>query len=327
MNSAVPCQARSLWYAAPGQLELREENLNVLASGCCRVRMLWSGISRGTESLVFSGSVPESEWQRMRAPFQAGEFPFPVKYGYAAVGIVEQGPSELVGKTVFVLHPHQDIFDVQVDAVTVLPEGLPAKRAVLAANMETALNAVWDAQIAPCDSVVVIGAGVVGALAAWLCGQIAGTEITLVDVDAGRAALAASLDVRFALPPDAPKDCDVVIHASGNPAGLIHALSLAGLEATVLEMSWYGDKQVNLPLGSAFHSRRLRLVSSQVGQIPPLRRPRWDYRRRLNAALDLLGDARLDALLAEPVRFTAMPIRAAQIFAAQSGVLAQVIEY
>jgi threonine dehydrogenase-like Zn-dependent dehydrogenase len=263
----------------------------------------------------------------MRAPFMAGRFPFPVKYGYATVGRVEGGTEALRGRTVFALYPHQDLFNIPASAAIVLPEHLPPQRAVLAANMETALNAVWDAAPGPADRIAVVGAGVVGSLVAYLCGRLPGAEVTLVDINPARAELARALGVSFANAETAKGDCDLVVHASGHASGLGTALALAGEEATVLEMSWYGDGAVTALLGGAFHSRRLKLVSSQVGQIAPSHRPRWTHGRRLSAALALLADARLDALLAPPVAFGDLPRRLPDILDAGSGILCQLITY
>jgi threonine dehydrogenase-like Zn-dependent dehydrogenase len=319
--------ARALWYSAPGQADIRQEALAPPEAGEVRVRALFGAISRGTEALVLSGRVPESEFERMRAPLMAGHCPFPVKYGYATVGRIEAGTEAPLGRTVFTLHPHQDCFNIPTSAAMVLPENLPPQRAVLAANMETALNAVWDAAPGPADRIAIVGAGVVGSLVAYLCGQIPGTEVTLVDINPRRAELAHTLGVSFATPETAKGDCDLVVHASGHVAGLGIALALAGEEATVLELSWYGDASVPAPLGGAFHSRRLRLVSSQVGRIAPSHRPRWTHDRRLAAALALLADARLDALLAPAVTFGDLPRLLPDILDARSGILCQLITY
>lgn len=325
--SAHPREASALWYTAPKQAELRQEVLPDLKPNECRVRMLYSGISRGTESLVYSGQIPESEWQRMRCPFQAGDFSFPVKYGYAGVGIVEDGASELIGKTVFSLAPHQTYINLPTSALTVLPPNLPPKRAILAANMETALNAMWDAAPSAADHILVVGAGVVGCLVAYLCGQMPGTVVTLVDINASRAALATHLGVKFALPEKVPKNCDLVVHASGHPAGLRTALTCAGNQATVLELSWYGTRDVSIPLGEAFHVRRLKLISSQVGQISSSHRARWDFKRRLAAALDLLSDERLDVLLSDEIPFKILPEKMSDIFSSESNILAPLVKY
>ncbi len=298
--------AAALWMVAPGMVEMRDEAL-VPGAGDVVVETLFTGISRGTEALVLRGGVPRAEWARMRAPLQAGHFPFPVKYGYAAVGRVVEGDAALTGREVFVLHPHQDVFAAPAAMAVPVPEGVPAARAVLGANMETALNVVWDAGALPGDRVAVVGAGVVGALVAWLCARLPGAEVTLVDIDPGRAALAAALGCGFALPEAAPGDCDVVVHASASAAGLATALAAAGQEATVVEASWYGDRAIPVALGDAFHSRRLRLVSSQVGQVPPGRRARWTTRRRLEAALALLADPALDALVSGETAFADLP--------------------
>ncbi len=317
----------ALWYVGAGRAEIRTEPLAEPGPGEIRVRALYSAVSRGTERLVLAGRVPPSEFERMRAPFMAGSFPFPVKYGYATVGRVESGPPGLQGRLVFALHPHQSAFNIPAEAVVPIPDRVPPSRAVLAANMETALNAVWDARPAAADRVAVVGAGVVGSLVAWLCGQLPGTEVTLVDIVPSRGELARALGVSFALPNAAPGECDLVVHASATAAGLAVALGLAGEEATVLEMSWYGADEVSVPLGGAFHSRRLKLLSSQVGRIAPSHRPRWTFGRRLAAALDLLADKRLDALLAPAIDFHELPARLPDILAPRGGVLCQVVTY
>ncbi len=319
--------AQALWYSRPGHAEVRQEKLAPPGADEVRVRTLFGALSRGTEALVFSGRVPKSEYGRMRAPFMAGEFPYPAKYGYATVGRIEDGPEALLGCLVFTLHPHQDLFNVPVSAAVPLPEDLPPQRAVLAANMETALNAVWDAAPGPADRIAVVGAGVVGSLVAYLCGRLPGAEVTLVDINPARAELARALGVGFAGPETAEGGCDLIVHASGHPAGLDTALALAGDEATVLELSWYGDALVTASFGGAFHSRRLRLVSSQVGQIAPSHRPRWTHGRQLAAALGLLADARLDALLAPAVAFHDLARRLPDIFDVKNGIVCQPITY
>jgi NADPH:quinone reductase-like Zn-dependent oxidoreductase len=277
------------------------------AAGDVIVQALFSGVSRGTETLVFEGAVPTSEHARMRAPLQEGEFPAPVKYGYSMVGRVISGPSELRGRDVFCLFPHQDRFVIPQSAAHVLPPDVPAGRAVLAANLETALNALWDAGVLPGDRVTVIGAGSVGCLTAWLAARIPGCTVQLVDINPRRATTAAQLGVQFAPPEAASGDADVVIHASGTEAGIRLALRLAGFEATVLELSWYGDRTVNLPLGEAFHSQRLTIRSSQVGAVAGARRARRTLASRLQLAISLLTDPALDVLINGESRFADLP--------------------
>ncbi|TVM07271.1 MAG: zinc-binding alcohol dehydrogenase [Halomonas sp.] len=330
LQGSTSPDATALWLVQPGTAELREESLPPLAAddtSCVEVKTLYSAISRGTEALVFHGRVPESEHQRMRAPFQQGEFPAPVKYGYSNVGTVINGPDALINQTVFCLFPHQDRYQVPVSAVQILPESTPASRAVLAANMETAINGVWDASPLPGERVSVVGAGVVGALVAYLCQRIIGTDVQLIDINPARQALADSLGVRFSMPEQAVNDQDLVIHASGHADGLATALTLAGREARIIEMSWFGEGNVSVPLGGAFHSRRLTLRASQVGQLPPHQQPRWDYARRLQFALRLLEDPRLDALISGETPFARLPEQAPALLAANSQVLCQRIVY
>lgn len=318
---------RAFWIVAPGRSELRAEPLRAPGPGEASIRALFSGVSRGTEVLVYGGRVPASEYQRMRAPFQAGDFSAPVKYGYASVGEVTAGPAELIGRVVFCLYPHQERYVVPGDALHPVPAGVPAQRAILAANLETALNGVWDAGVAPGDRVSIIGAGSVGCLAAWLTRRVAGCEVELVDVNASRADVARTLGVSFAAPDRAREDADVVLHASGTQEGLGLALRLAGFEATVLELSWYGDRAVSVALGEAFHARRLSLKSSQVGSVAPMRRARWTTRRRLELALSMLTDPTLDALIDSEGEFDELPQTLAALAASPGSVIMHRVRY
>ncbi len=320
-------EARAFWVAAPGRGEIRAEALPALTDGDVLVRALYSGISRGTEALVFEGRVPESEYVRMRAPFQAGSFPAPVKYGYASVGEVEHGPSHLRGQRVFVLHPHQTRYVVPGAAVHLLPPELPSSRAVLAANMETAINGLWDGALKIGDHITVVGAGTVGCLVAWLASRTAGCDVELVDTNPHRATIAHRLGVRFAFPQAARPNADVVVHASGASSGLALALRLAGFEATVVELSWYGSQPVTIPLGEAFHARRLTVRSSQVGHVAAVQRARWDTSRRMALAVSLLQDPVLDALITGESDFDALPKVMEQLASAPGDAICHRIRY
>ncbi|MFB7321650.1 zinc-binding alcohol dehydrogenase [Streptomyces sp. NPDC056190] len=299
--------ARAFWLTSPGHGEIRRTDLPEPGPGEVVVRALYSGVSRGTESLVFRGQVPESQYEAMRAPFQEGDFPGPVKYGYLSVGVVEEGPQELTGRTVFCLHPHQSRYVVPASAVTRVPENVPAGRAVLAGTVETAVNALWDAAPLVGDRIAVVGGGMVGCSVAALLARFPGVRVQLVDADPARAEVAEALGVGFALPGDALGDCDLVVHASATEQGLARALELLTREGTVLELSWYGDRRVALPLGEAFHSRRLVIRGSQVGTVSPARRSSRTYADRLALALDLLADPALDALVTGESAFEDLP--------------------
>jgi len=319
--------SQSLWYVAPQHAEIRTESLAPLPNQFVRVRALFGALSRGTESLVYRGLVPESEYTRMAAPSMGGVFPFPVRYGYSNVGLVEDGPATWIGQHVFALQPHQTRYQANVQDVVALPDGVSVERAVLAANMETALNAVWDAAPGPGDRITVIGGGIVGCLVAYLCGHLPGAEVTLVDINPAREAIARTLGIDFSLPEVAPSDCDVVFHCSASVAGLASAITAAGNESTVLELSWYGANLIQVPLGGAFHSRQIRLQSSQVGHVAASHRPRWTHRRRLQAAIAMLTDARLDVLLDTTVDFVDLPERLPGLLGERNNVLGCLIRY
>ncbi|MBA3624252.1 MAG: zinc-binding alcohol dehydrogenase [Methylibium sp.] len=322
-----PSEARACWIVAPGGAEIRREPLHAPGPDEVQVRTLHSAVSRGTELLVWRGEVPASEYGRMRAPFQAGDFPGPVKYGYNSVGVVEAGPPELLGRRVFCLYPHQTRYTVLVEAVHLLPDDVPPARAVLAANMETAINALWDASPRIGDRIAVVGAGVVGLLVAWLVARVPGCEVQVIDTRPARRVIADALGVGFALPEAAAPEADLVIHASASAAGLATALRLAAFEATVLELSWYGRRPVEVALGEAFHARRLTLKSSQVGHVAGAQRSRWTHRRRLGLALSLLAEPALDALITDSAPFAELPEVLARLAEGAPDTLCQRIDY
>jgi hypothetical protein len=311
--------ARAFWTVAPGRGEIRGETLPGTVPGQLLVHAIASGVSRGTESLVFAGRLPASQYQAMRAPLMGGEFPFPVKYGYSTVGRIANG-----GR-IFALHPHQDVFLAPAGMCIPVPDAVPTPRAVLAANMETALNLLWDASPLAGEHMLVIGAGVVGLLCAALLARIPAAQVTVVDTNRSRAELARRFGCAFALPEAAPPDQELVVHASASEAGLRLALACAAFEARIIEASWFGDRAPALPLGEAFHARRLRLIATQVGAVAPAMRGRRSHGERLAMALELLADPAYDALLDGPTRFEDMPHMMPHIL--EPGGLCHVITY
>ncbi len=319
--------ARAFWLRAPGCGEIRPVRLPEPGRDDVVVRTVRSAISRGTETLVFRGGVPPAERARMRAPFQEGDFPGPVKYGYLSVGAVEEGPAEHRGRTVLCHYPHQTADVVPAGAVRVVPDGVPASRAVLAGTVETAVNALWDAAPLVGDRIAVVGAGMVGCCVARLLRPFPATSVTLVDVDPGRADVAAALGVAFALPDDAEGECDLVVHTSATSAGLQRSLDLLAPEGTVVDLSWYGDAEVRLSLGGAFHAGRLRIHSSQVGTVSPARAARRTRADRLAIALDLLRDSAFDVLLTGESRFDELPEVMSELAAGSLQALCHTITY
>ncbi|MET7707652.1 zinc-binding alcohol dehydrogenase [Micromonospora sp. NPDC005413] len=320
-------EAYACWVREPGVAEIRAVSLPAPGPDDVLVRACYSGVSRGTETLVFAGRVPPDQYAAMRAPFQEGDFPGPVKYGYLSVGVVEQGPPALLGRTVFCLHPHQSAYVVPATAVVPVPDGVPPARAVLAGTVETAVNALWDAAPLVGDRVSVVGAGMVGCCVAALLARFPGVDVELIDTDVRRAGVAGALGVQFAQPGEATGDRDLVVHASATGAGLQRSVDLLAPEGTVIELSWYGDRPVQVSLGGAFHSRRLTVRSSQVGMVAPARRGRRSYTDRLALALDLLDDPAFDALITGASRFAELPDVLARLSTGDLPALCHLITY
>ena len=319
--------AAAFWVTEPGRGQIRPVTLPDPGPDDVLVRTLRTGVSRGTETLVFGGHVPETQRATMRAPFQDGDFPGPVKYGYLNVGVVERGPETLVGRTVFCLYPHQTAYVVPAGAVTVVPDGVPAARAVLAGTVETAVNALWDARPLIGDRVAVVGAGMVGCAVARLLALVPGVTVTLVDVDESRASVAGALGAGFAVPAEAPGGLDLVVHTSGTSAGLQTSLDLLAPDGDVLELSWYGDATVSVSLGGSFHARRLAIRASQVGEVAAARRGRRTHAERLALALDLLRDPAFDVLLTGESRFEDLPEVMAELTSGATRTLCRSIIY
>ncbi|CUR55304.1 Dehydrogenase [metagenome] len=319
--------AMAFWVVEPGRGELRPVELAEPKADEVLVRSLFSLISQGTERLVWRGGVPADQHAVMRAPHQEGDFPGPVKYGYLNVGVVEAGPADLLGRTVFCLYPHQSAYVVPVDAVTLVPTQVPPRRAVLAGTVETAVNALWDAAPLVGDRISVVGAGLVGCCVARLLSGIPGTRVTLVDIEPTRSAVAHELGVGFALPADAPGEQDLVFHASATGAGLQLSLDRLATEGSVIDLSWYGDTDVTLSLGGSFHSGRLALSSSQVGRVSPARRARRTPAQRLALALDLLADPAYDALLSQDCDLAELPAVMASLAGGGRRTIGQVVTY
>ena len=319
--------ALAFWLREPGVGEIRPVRLAQPGPADVRVRTIWSGVSRGTETLVFRGAVPPAQYAAMRAPFQRGDFPGPLAYGYLNVGVVEDGPAELVGRTVFCLYPHQTVYVVPASAVHVVPDGVPAGRAGLAGTVETAVNALWDAGPRIGDRVAVVGAGMVGGCVARLLARVPGVEVTMVDVDPSRAEVARALGAGFAAPDDAEGDLDLVVHTSATGAGLQTAIDLLGFEGTVLELSWYGDTAATVGLGGSFHSKRLTVRASQVGAVAGSRRSRRSTADRLRLALELLRDPAFDALLTGESDFVELPDVLARLASGDLPALCHTIRY
>jgi len=308
--------AKAVWFTAPRTVELRDEAFRAAGPGELQVEAIASAISQGTEMLVYRGQVPPGT--TLDLPSVAGGFEFPIKYGYASLGRVvavgpESGPFQ-PGDLVFALHPHQTAYVLPASLAWRLPVGLPAERALLAANLETALNCLLDQPVRVGEWVLVFGQGVVGLLVGLLARRNGARRLIVVEEYERRRALALQLGADEAWPPGPDlaarvrgatdgRGADLVFEASGNPAALQMAIDSVAPNGTVLVASWYGTKPVSLDLGGHFHRGRIRVRSSQVGQLDPSLLPRWDRQRRAAEVLSLLSELPLGGLVSHRIPF------------------------
>lgn len=308
--------ATALWFPRARTVELRREVLPAPGPGEVRVRALASGLSHGTEMLVYRGEVPAGTGLDLST--LRGSFAFPISYGYASVGRVVSAAEDVdaprPGDLVFVHHPHQTGYVVPASLPVILPADLPPELGVFLANVETAINVMLDAHPRLGERVVIFGQGVVGLLLTQLARRTGVERIVTVDPIPLRRELSLRVGADVSLAPGdsvAAKlrdltggvGADLAVEASGNPAALAAALNCVAAEGTVVVSSWYGTKEVTLPLGEAFHRGRIRLVSSQVGSIDPALTARWNHRRRLDLARDLLPTLLLAPLITHRVPF------------------------
>ena len=316
-------KARALWHTSASQSQIKEVELS--ANPACVVKSLYSLISTGTERLVSRGQVPHALYASMKVPYMEGEFSFPVKYGYSLVGEVQEGPEEILGKKVHLLHPHQDYCRVQASELTVLPGEVPPLRATLASNLETALNSIWDSGVSVGDRVLVVGFGIIGSLTARLLQSIAGVEVWVYDLDAQRSELASASG--FHIVDRMLYDFDIAFHCSSSSKGLQSCIDHIGFEGKVMEMSWYGEQAVELQLGGSFHQQRKQIISSQVSSIPSNHRARWDFNRRKAVVMELLKNPAYDQHLGEQVPFDKVPALFGNIRKGSLSALSWVIAY
>ena len=310
--------ARALWFETAGRARIRDETLAAPPDGWRRITAVASGVSPGTERLVATGGVPASVYDTMRCPYMEGSFDFPLKYGYSLVGRLDDG------RLAHVLHPHQTLCNVRAADIRIVPDDVPAERATLAANLETAVNALWDAELSLGERTLVIGFGTVGSLIARLLLRT-NAPFDVLDVDPAKRKLAR--DLGFNAVDAVGGEYDVAIGASGNADEVQTALDAVGSEGRVIEVSWLGSQEARLDLGGAFHSGRKRIIGSQVSQIPPRLRGRWDFARRTELVFALLRDPAFDAHLTSAVPFEELPRFYEELCAGRAGGLSVVVRY
>lgn len=298
--------ALALFHRTADVSELSPVTLATPASNQIEIASLYSLIATGTERLVAKGLVPQELYDHMAVPYMEGEFSFPIKYGYSLVGRVVTENHPLSGRIVHLLHPHQDRCIVSDHDVFAVPEGVPAKRATLASNLESALNGIWDAEVSIGDRVFISGFGMIGSLLARLLSMMPSVEVVVMDIDPIKRKLAENMG--FTVVKDTEdSDFDVAFNTSASGAGLQACINAVGYEGKIVEMSWYGVKAATLQLGGSFHSMRKRIISSQVSNLPANRRNRWDYLRRREVVFELLRNDAFDVHIGETVSFENLP--------------------
>ncbi len=323
--------ATALWSSGQHTAALQSDPLASPEPGQVLVMALHSAISRGTESLVYAGGVPESVGDSMRAPFQQGNFAGPVKYGYLSVGVVtavgDDHDRHLLARRVFCLYPHQDRYVVPREALTLVPDGVPSARAALAGVLEVAINVIWDTAPAFGDRIAVIGCGLVGASVAMVLSQFPLQRFTLVDPAPRSESLAQSLGASWATPGNLIGEFDIVIHCSGTQEGLALGLSALAYEGEIIEASWFGQNSPDVPLGHDFHAKRLSIRCSQVSSVAAGNRARRTRADRMALAMEQLHRPIYDDLITGRSPFDQLPHTLAEVSAGLRPGWLEVIDY
>lgn len=320
-------QPTALWHLSETHSEIRQIPSVLFLEGYCEIKALYSLISTGTERLVASGKVPEELHASMQVPYMEGSFSLPVKYGYSLVGEVVDGPENLKRKIVHLLHPHQDYCVVLAEDVFVIPREIPSQRAILASNLETALNALWDSGVSAGDKVMVAGFGIIGSLVVRLLTLMPAVQVMVIDTDPNRKKLAETMGFSTAHAEELDADFDLAFHCSGHETGLQTCIDKAGPEGKVIEMSWYGNKPVTLNLGGTFHSQRKSIISSQVSSLPASKQARWNFYRRKQVVFELLKNPAFDQHIAATIAFQELPALFEKIRKGQTDALSYGVSY
>jgi threonine dehydrogenase-like Zn-dependent dehydrogenase len=302
-------RSHALWHRSASESEIITGDIRKEEGKELLVESFFSLVSIGTERTVALGMVPPEIREQMKVPYMEGSFSFPCKYGYSLVGKIIRGPAGLKNRFVHLMHPHQDMAWVHPSSVFPLPDGIPPRRAVLAGNMETAVNALWDSEISVGDSVLIAGFGIVGALIALLASCIPGVAIVVLETNEKRRSLAAKLGFDlFENFRTGNTPFDAALNTTGDENALQICIDNTGFESQVTEVSFYGTKAVSVRMGGNFHISRKRIAVSQVSNLPLKKLARWDHLRRKQLVYNLLKDNRFDCLVENAVPFHDAPV-------------------
>jgi len=320
-------KVRSLWHLSDSQSVIKENTAQNPSPSFLKIQSHFSLISTGTERLVACGEVPGSVHDDMKVPYMEGAFPFPIKYGYSLVGKVITEGHSMTGKLVHAMHPHQDFCLINESDLFEIHSNIPAQRATLASNLETALTAVWDAQVNIGDRVLIVGFGLIGSLIARLLSFIPAIYFQIIEIDKERIQHAEKLGFPVSAILRKHSKFDIAFHTSATAEGLQTCIDGVGLEGKIIELSWYGKKPVKINMGGSFHSQRKQIISSQVGKLPSKYNARWDMKRRKKVVFELLENALFDQQITHFIKFVDTPTFFADLRAGKAKGLAYCIEY
>ena len=314
----------ALVFAAPYRVELQHSTIGSPGPGEVSVRTLVSAVSSGTEMLLYRGQMPPEMRVDESIPALDGAFQYPIKYGYAAVGRVEEkgtGVQDVeVEDLVFCFRPHESAFVCGETDLIKVRNGVEPEDAVFLPTMETAVNLVMDGQPLIGEQVAVFGQGVVGLLVTALLSMTPLSSLVTIDQYEQRREESLALGATCSLSPDKPdlvevlqgsrdyRGADLSFELSGNPAALDMAIKAAGYGGRIVVGSWYGTKESKLDLGGRFHRDRVRLISSQVSTIAPEWSGRWSKARRFDVAWSMIRKLRPSRLVSHAFSLEEAPL-------------------
>ena len=300
-------ETSALWHLNTEKSIIKPGHLPRINSNQVLIESRYSLISAGTEKSIAQGFISEKHQPFMQVPYMDGSFSLPIKYGYSVVGkVISEG--KYLDRRVHLMHPHQSLIVADIGNVYFISDQLYYSKAALLSNMETIVNAIWDAEISNNEEVLICGFGGIGFLLAETIRMLKSAVVTILDTDDARISLAHKRGFETMMLNDLRREhFATAFNCSGTYGGLNNCIKAVGFEGKVIELSWYGDEMGLVDLGGSFHFNRKKIISSQVSNIPLGKKETWTFVKRKKYAEEVLNQLDLSSYGVNRIPFAEAP--------------------